>query len=261
MLEARDLDVRRGGRLALQQADLVLRSGELLAVCGPNGAGKSTLFSALTGEIAPNGGAVLLDGQPIAGRGAAALARERAALEQDPMLSAAFTVAELVALGLSAVPRADLDARALSDRAMAAAGIAGLAQRRADRLSGGERARAHLARILAQLWAGRAAGGGRYLLLDEPVASLDLAHQVALMHVARAEAAAGAGVLVVLHDLNLVAGFADRVVLLSEGRIVADGRTEDVFDAGRLGAIYGTRIEVTRRGDGRLAILPVIDAA
>ena len=221
-----------------------------MALCGPNGAGKSSLFALLAGEIRPDEGSVTLDGRPLAEFPAAALAAERAALEQSPTLAASFTVAELVGLGLAAVPRADLDERALCARAMAAAGVAGLAARAADDLSGGERARAHLARVLAQLWAGRAAGAGRYLMLDEPTASLDIAHQLDVMEVAAAEARAGAGVLVVLHDLNLAAAFADRVLLMHRGCLAAEGPPARVFEAGRLSAVYATPlvVEYTRRG-------------
>jgi iron complex transport system ATP-binding protein len=159
-------------------------------------------------------------------------------------------------LGLAAVPRAAVDEAAVAASAMAAAGVAGLAQRRADRLSGGERARAHLARVLAQLWTGRAAGGGRFLLLDEPTASLDLAHQIAVMRVARAEAAAGTGVLAVLHDLNLAAAFADRVLLIAEGRAVAEGLPQAVLEARRLSHVYGAPIAVERGRSGALRITP-----
>ncbi len=138
---------------------------------------------------------------------------------------------------------------------MTAAGIVALAGRAADRLSGGKRARAHLARVLAQLWAGRAAGDGRFLLLDEPTVSLDLGHQVDAMRVARAEAAAGAGVLAVLHDLNLAAAFADRIVLLSEGRIMAAGAPADVLDAGLLSSVYRAPILV-QKAQGGLRIIP-----
>ena len=255
MLEAQGITLCRGGRLVLETSSLALATGELVALCGPNGAGKSSLFGLLAGEIRPGAGSVTLDGRPLAGFSAAALAAERAALEQAPSLSAPFTVAELVALGLSAVPRAEIDEPALCARAMQAAGVAGLAGRGADRLSGGERARAHLARVLAQLWAGRAAGGGRYLMLDEPTASLDIAHQLAVMRAARDEAEDGAGVLVVLHDLNLAAGFADRVVLMHAGRIAAEGGPADVFEAARLSAVYATPLAVERTARG-LRILP-----
>jgi len=244
MLEARGVHLSRGGRPVLDGVDLALGAGELVALVGPNGAGKSSFFAVLAGELRPDRGAATLDGVPLATLPAARLAAERAALEQSPSLTATFTVAELVSLGLAAVPRANVDEAALAARAMAAVGIAGLARRPADRLSGGERARAHLARVLVQLWAGRAGGGGRYLLLDEPTASLDLAHQIAAMRAARAEAAAGSGVLAVLHDLNLAAAFADRVVLLAEGRIVAEGAPATVFEAERLSAVYAAPISV-----------------
>lgn len=250
MLEARDVALARGGRPVLAGVSLALATGELVALCGPNGAGKSSLFALLSGELSPDAGTVTLDGRPLAALSAAALAAERAALEQSPSLSAPFTVRALVGLGLSAVPRAALDETALVARAIAAAGVADLADRPADRLSGGERARAHLARVLAQLWAGRAAGAGRYLMLDEPTASLDIAHQLALMEAARAEAEAGAGVLVVLHDLNLAAAFADRVALLDAGRIAAAGPPAAVFEAARLSAVYQTPIVVERTACG-----------
>ena len=233
-----------------------LRPGELLALVGPNGAGKSSLFSVLAGELRPHRGAVELEGRPLSAMGAAELAVERAALEQAPSLSAPFTVSALVALGMGAVPRAMVDEAAIAARAMAAAGIAHLAGRPADRLSGGERARAHLARVLAQLWTGRAAGGGRYLLLDEPTASLDIAHQVAVMRVARGEARAGAGVLAVLHDLNLAAGFADRVLLMAGGRAAAEGEPAAVLDAALLSEVYGTPIAVERVAGGRPRVVP-----
>lgn len=260
MLEARDVHLRRGRRMVLAGVSLALRPCELVAVVGPNGAGKSSLFSVLAGDLRPDHGEALLDGHPLAGFTPAGLARARAAMEQMPMIAAPFTVAELVALGMAAVPRADIDEAAVARRAMTAAGVAGLAGRAANRLSGGERARAHLARVLAQLWAGRAAGDGRFLLLDEPTASLDLGHQVDAMRVARAEAASGAGVLAVLHDLNLAAAFADRIVLLSEGRVVAGGAPADVLDAGLLSSVYGAPILV-QKAQGGLRIIPDLPAA
>jgi iron complex transport system ATP-binding protein len=255
MLEARAVTLRRGGRLALADVSVTLAPGELVAVCGPNGAGKSSLLGALAGDLRPDAGSVALFGRPLAAHDAAALAIRRAVLEQDPGLAAPFCVAELVALGAGIAPPG-ADAGAIAADAMEAAGVAALSGRRADRLSGGERARAHLARVLAQLAAGRAQGGGHCLLLDEPTASLDLAHQVAVMEAARRAAAEGAGVLAVLHDLTLAAAFADRVALMAEGRIVAEGPPAAVFEAQRLTSVYGADVAVDRRPDGGLRIAP-----
>jgi iron complex transport system ATP-binding protein len=255
MLEARGATLRRGGRLALAGVSLALRPGELVAVCGPNGAGKSSLLGVLAGDLRPDAGSVALCGRPLAAHDAAALAVRRAVLEQDPSLSAPFTVAELVALGAAIAPPC-ADPQAIAAQAMADAGATALARRRADRLSGGERARAHLARVLAQLAAGRAQGGGHCLLLDEPTASLDLAHQVAVMEAARRAAAEGAAVLAVLHDLTLAAAFADRAALMAEGRIVAEGPPAAVFESALLSRVYGAAVAVDRRPDGALRIAP-----
>ena len=260
MLEARDVSLRRGGRLALEGVSLAVRPGAVLALCGPNGAGKSSLLALLAGDLRPEIGTVTLDGAALAGLGAEALARLRAVLEQSPSLSAPFPVRDLVALGLGTVPMSPADADAIVGRAMRATGVESLEGRPADRLSGGERARVHLARALAQLEAGRRTGGGRCLLLDEPTASLDLAHQVAVMRAVRAVADEGAGVLAVLHDLNLAGAFADRVALLDRGRVAAEGAPAEVFGAARLSAVYGAPVAVSRTSGGGLRVAPDFDA-
>ena len=261
MLEARDVSLRRGGRAVLADVSVSLRPGEVVALCGPNGAGKSSLLSVLAGDLRPERGHVTLDGTPLGRFGADALARRRAVMEQSPTLAAPFPVADLVGLGLGTGAMSPAEAEAIVADAMRKAGIAALAQRPADQLSGGERARAHLARALAQLAAGRLAGHGRYLLLDEPTASLDLAHQIAVMRAARAAASDGAGVLAVLHDLNLAAAFADKAVLLQAGGIVAIGAPETLFVPERLSAVYGAPITVLRSATGGLRIAPDFDAA
>jgi iron complex transport system ATP-binding protein len=246
--------------VALDGVSLTLRPGETVALCGPNGAGKSTLIAALAGDLAPDTGAVLIGGEPVRALGAKALARRRAVLEQAPEIAAPFAVAELVALGAEVAPRRVADIGPLVAQAMAEAGVAHLAGRPADRLSGGERARAHLARALAQVAAGRLSGGGDALLLDEPTASLDLAHQIAVMRGARRAAAEGAAVLAALHDLTLAAAFADRVALLAEGRLVALGPPADVFDPARLSDVYAAPVAVTRGPGGALRVAPDLDA-
>ncbi|MFO7854394.1 MAG: ATP-binding cassette domain-containing protein [Paracoccaceae bacterium] len=260
MLAGSDLHLRLGGRAALRGATLALRSGEVTALLGPNGAGKSTCLACLSGALRPDAGRVSMDGVDPGGLSPAALAEARAVLEQSPAEGLPFTVAALATL---AIPRriAPAEAEGIRRRALAAAGLAGFAERPVRALSGGERRRAHLARALAQLLAGRALGAGRWLLLDEPTAGLDLAHQAAILRAARAAAAEGAGVLAVLHDLALAAAFADRVAIMAEGRVVAEGPPAGVLTPDRLAEVYGLPVEVRRRADGALAVAPLYHLA
>ncbi|MBO6785707.1 MAG: ATP-binding cassette domain-containing protein [Rhodospirillales bacterium] len=256
MLEVRDLTVRfPSGFVAVHGANVKVRPGEILALCGPNGAGKSTVLSVLAGDRAPSLGVAELDGRPLGAFDARGLARRRAVLEQSPSLSAPYTVERLAGLSIGVeVPPGlmhDIVHRSLED-----VGLANIKDKRADLLSGGERHRAHLARILAQL----AAAGeveGKYLLLDEPTASLDIEHQISVLKIARRAADNGVGVLIVLHDLNLAAAFAHQVGLMNRGRMVSTGRPPDVFSKECLSEVYRTPIEVESDGRGRIRIAPL----
>ena len=253
MLEARDVSARFGRAAALRGASLSARPGELLAIAGPNGAGKSTLLACLSGAM-PFEGHASLDGRDPRRLAADAAARLRAVLEQNPTLGAPFTVRTLAGL---AIPR-DLSPAEADDivaHALAVTGLTAHADRPATLLSGGERRRAHLARALAQLEAGRRLGGGRWLLLDEPAANLDPAQAASALRAARAAARAGAGVLAVLHELDLAAAFADRVALMSAGRVVALGPPEEALTPGILRRVYGLSMKVARIG-GALRVLP-----
>lgn len=255
MLEARDVTLRRGARIVLRDVTVAVGPGEMVALCGPNGAGKSSILAVLAGDLRPRSGEALIDGERIAALPARALAHRRAVLEQSPTASAPFTTRQLVALGVSAAGLAEDEAAAQVGAAMAAAGVAPLADRPVTQLSGGERARAHLARALAQRAVGDGETPGRYLLLDEPTASLDVAHQITVMQAARTEADGGVGVLAVLHDLSLAAAFADRIVVMADGAVAAVGPPRAVLTAERLSAIYRAPIDV-RDDDGRIAVVP-----
>ena len=202
------------GRLDAVTAEL--RPGEVTAICGPNGAGKSSLLSSLAGLLAPTSGSVLLGGAPLADMPAQNRARAIGYLPQVPELAWDVTVETLVSLGR--LPWRDAPApetqRAI-DQALAALDLADLRRRPVSKLSGGERARALMARVLATQ--------PRWLLADEPLANLDLAHGAALARHFRRCAGEGAGVVLVLHDLATAMNHADRVLVLSSGRLVADG--------------------------------------
>ncbi|MCL7461991.1 heme ABC transporter ATP-binding protein [Pseudomonas sp. NW5] len=239
MLQARRLSVRRGPCPVLEGIELSLQGGEVLGVLGPNGAGKSSLLAALSGELAPADGEVLLGGQPLARLAARQRARQLAVLPQRSALQFDFRVEEVVALGR--LPHADTpdSARQALEGALQAADILHLRPRDYLGLSGGERQRVQLARVLAQLWPGRA---GQVLLLDEPTAMLDPLHQHACLQAARTLAARGVAVLVILHDLNLAARYCDRLLLLAGGRVQALGTVAEVLRAEVLQAVFGLQV-------------------
>jgi len=239
-LAARGVTVARTGSAApaLADASIDVRAGELHALVGPNGAGKSTLFGVLAGDLAPDAGDVLLDGAPLGGIPPRLLARHRAVLLQQNAVSFPFAVEQVVRMGRAPWARtpAELDDDAIVAGALEATDLVALAGRTISSLSGGERARAALARVLAQAC--------DVLLLDEPTAALDLRHQEDVLRVARSRAREGAAVAVVLHDLNAALGVADRVTLLADGRVVATGGPAEVLTAEAIEDAYGQPVDV-----------------
>ncbi|WP_095011795.1 ABC transporter ATP-binding protein [Tsuneonella mangrovi] len=223
-LAAQDLSLN--GRLA--EVSLALRPGEVTAICGPNGAGKSSLLQCLAGLLQPEAGSVALDGVDVSEIAPRSRAQAIGYLPQDGEVAWDVAVRTLVELGR--LPHRDRgDAHVAA--AIHALDLASLADRPVSHLSGGERARALLARVLA--------GTPRWILADEPLAALDIAHQVALIGHLRAAADNGAGVVLVLHDLALAMNHADRVVVLDRGTIAADGAPEEALSAGIISRVWG----------------------
>jgi len=237
LAEAQGLHIRLGDRDVLKGVDVIARAGEVLALVGPNGAGKSTLLGALAGDLAAADGGVRINGRPVTEWSAPELALRRAVLPQSAALSFPFSVEEVVRMGRApwAAVNPDGDDRAVAD-AMAATEVTDFAVRSFSALSGGERARVALARVLAQR--------APLLLLDEPTAALDLKHQELVLRVCRARAHAGDAVVVVLHDLGLAAAYAHRVAILCAGRVAADGPPAEIFDGRLLSEVYDQPVEV-----------------
>lgn len=235
---ARGISVRLAGKTILHGVDFTAKAGALTAIVGPNGSGKTTLLRAITGEV-PHDGTVALNGQPIAGMAPWQLANLRAVLPQSATLAFPFTVREVVRLGLTGQRATRPHASGLVDAALNRVGLAGFAARYFAELSGGEAQRVQLARVLLQVWEPVEAGIPRWLILDEPVASLDIGHQLVIMQLAADFARAGGGVIAVMHDLNLTAMFADAVTLMQNGDVLASGTVADVFTNARLSAAYG----------------------
>lgn len=241
----RDREVLRG-------VDLAAQAGEVVALIGPNGAGKSTLLRVLAGLLRPEAGTVTIDGADVTTLDRRSIARHVAVVPQVFETLFPFTVREIVALGRTSRlgPLGTLgadDARAVA-RALDEIGATDLAERRIDRVSGGERQRAVLAMALAQ-----EAG---VLLLDEPTAHLDPTHQRGtLERVATLARARGLAVVAVLHDLNLAAAFASRVVLLADGVVVRDGDPRQVITSELVSAVFGPGLRVVVH-DGRPFVIP-----
>lgn len=267
MLAALNLRYHYGAKPILSDVSLPIRPGEVLAVIGPNGAGKSTLLHLLSGTIKPQSGEVSLDGRPLRQWRPVDLAKRRAVLPQTPLLNFPFRVLDVVLLGRS--PFAGQAARQEDLRIAAAAlheaDAVHLAERIYPTLSGGERQRVQLARVLTQVWpaacdtAGEGSGKHEslYLLLDEPTNNLDIAHQQTTLASARRLTDHGHGVLAVLHDPNLAAFYADRVCILKDGEIMAEGIPDTVITERNFEAAFGLRVTVMRHpGNGRAVMVP-----
>ena len=214
------------GRLA--GVSVALEPGRITAICGPNGAGKSTLLSALAGLLTPDSGSAELDGRSFAALDPRERAQRIGYLPQEPEIAWDVAVRHLVALGR--LPHRDRGEAPIRV-AMDALDITRFADRPASRLSGGERARVLLARVLAT--------EPEWILADEPLAALDLAHQLALLGHLRRSAEEGTGVVLVLHDLALARNHADRVVVLDDGAIAAEGAASTALSEDVLQRVWG----------------------
>lgn len=223
------------GRAILDDLSLTVESGEFIALIGPNGAGKSTLLRVMAGVLGCTGG-VSLGGQPIGALAARQRARRVSYLTQGGAIHWGLTVHDIVALGR--LPFTGGGRLAAADAAIVArviddCGLGDIGGRPADALSGGERARVLFARALAV--------EAPLLLVDEPVASLDPAHQIGVMKMLRGQTTQGRAVVAVLHDLGLALRYATRIVALDRGRIVAGGTPAEIVAGGVLDRLYGLR--------------------
>jgi iron complex transport system ATP-binding protein len=250
LVRARDVAcVLRGARI-LDGVDLDVAAGELVAVVGPNGAGKSTLLRLLAGDLTPTEGSVEMAGTPLGRLSRAELARCRAVMPQHTTIGFGFTVRQVVEMGCHPWHTASEGPAEVVADSLERVGIADLGERTFRTLSGGERALATFARVLAQCTP--------LLLLDEPTASLDLHHQERVMRIARDVADGGGAVVVVAHDLNLAAAYADRLCLLHRGSVVATGAPWATLREDVLFDVFGQRMMVAPSpGDGTPLVVPI----
>jgi iron complex transport system ATP-binding protein len=240
-LVAINVSLSRGKRVVLRGASLTIAPGELVALVGPNGAGKSTLLRTMADDLEPSSGEVLLGGIPLRDMKPHELARQRAVLTQNPSVGFDLIVEDIVALGR--IPYAGMESRARSRmivrEVLSLVGATPLADRTIHTLSGGEAQRVHLARAVAQIWRKPEGTEERYLLLDEPFSALDVAWQHELIHLVCQLRGTTVGILAIVHDLNLAAQYADRIVILRDGAIVAEGTPAAVLNAETISAAFG----------------------
>lgn len=243
------VDLERGELLVCADLSAEFSSGELVAIVGPNGAGKSSMIALLAGDLAPTRGSVTMDGVDLGGLDAKELARRRAVMTQANDVTFPFSVRDVVEMGRfpwaeQSNPSRDTE---MVDAALERVEVGYLADRKITALSGGERARVALARVLAQ--------DTSVLLLDEPTAALDIRHQELVLDLLRQKARGGCLVIVVLHDLVAAAAFADRILLLADSRIVATGTPTEVLTPELLSRVYQHPVEVINE-HGALTVRP-----
>ena len=248
-IEMRGATLQRGDLVVCAGVDAEFRGGEFVAIVGPNGAGKSSMLALLAGDIEPSSGSVLLDGSPISAVDSKLLARRRAVMTQSNEVTFPFGVREVVEMGR--YPWADTprqgDDQLMVQKSMTRVEVDYLEARKITALSGGERARVALARVLAQ--------DTEVLILDEPTSALDIRHQELVLQLLKERSQAGALVIVVLHDVEAAAAYADRLVLLEHGRVRANGAPSSVLSSALLSEVYQYPVHVS--GDSSaLSIAP-----
>lgn len=238
----------------LHNINLNLHAGQTLAIVGPNGAGKTTLLKALMGDLSLAAGKVFFAGKDVNEWPLAKRAKHIAVLPQLSLLNFPYTVNEVVALGRTPHSTGVRLDRRIVESAMAAMDITYLSGRLYTDLSGGEKQRTQLARVMAQIWRTEDADK-RLLILDEPTSSLDLGHKQQLMQAVQGFAAQGAAVIMVEHDIIIAANYAQQMLALQNGRCMAYGPCEEVFNQGMVQQLFGAHVRVLRDPDtGKMGI-------
>ena len=238
--DAANISVVKDGQSLVKDASFTLKPGELTVLLGPNGAGKTSLLQASLGIERPNAGTATVDGHNIASLSPQARARKISYLPQTRPLAWPARATDIVALGrfaygASPARLGDDDRRAI-DKAITACELTHLAERAADTLSGGELARLHFARTLA--------AQTDYLIADEPVAALDPQHQFRILDLIRSYVDTGNSALIILHDINLAARYADQLLWMKDGEIVARGSVKDSLSPERIEQVYNIQAEI-----------------
>ena len=255
MLCAKNISYSVGKKTILNAVDLDISTGEIVAICGPNGAGKSSLLKIISGELKPSSGTVHIQGIALSQWDIKQLATIRAVLHQESFLSFPFLVEEVVHLGRYPYPQSTNN-DAIVEYCLEKVGMHKYKKRTYTSLSGGEKQRVHLARILAQLE--EKSAQPKLLMLDEPTSALDLSHQEGTLHIAAQYAKDNNyAVIVVLHDLNLAAAWSDRIIFLKEGTLYTQGSPKDILTPDIISQIYNINTRILHHPDTNRPIIVV----
>lgn len=259
MLSGEQLTVRVKNKYLLNAVDFHIKPHEFVVIVGPNGAGKSSLLKALSGDLILHSGYVRLNSRVIQSYTISELAQLRAVLTQNYEIDFPFRVKEVIEMAHFShhdkISKTKLDS--YTSEAMHLLGVNHLSKHYFTHLSGGEKQRAQLARVLCQIMPKLKLNKSVYMLIDEPTASLDLYHQYEVMRQAKKIAAQGAGVVAVVHDLSLAASFADRVYMLNQGEVVKSGTPEQVLNEKRLAEVYNINARLNSESEETLPHLLV----
>ena len=240
-LIAKHLNYAYDASPVINDVDIEIKPGEVNVIIGPNGAGKSSLLKLLSAELKTDSGTIFLNQKPLNEWARRDLARVRTIFHQNESLSFAFTVMDVVLFGRTPHKTSHAVNREISLAALKALDALQFKDRLYTELSGGEKQRVQLARCFAQIWENKQA---RYLLLDEPVSALDIAHQKILMQQVKNFSEQNVGVVLALHDLNLAALYADQILLMNKGSVVSKGTPEQVLTAANIESVYKTAVSV-----------------
>lgn len=238
MIRIRNLELQRGGRTVVSRLDLDIVAGQVTAIVGPNGAGKSSLLAAMVGDLPPHRGSVTVADSNVSALRPDEAARLRSFLSQDHPSDIDYPVETVVGFGTYS---SEVDAEEAIETAMQAVGIVHLSGRPFDQLSGGEQRRTMIARVLAQR--------SPVILMDEPTDSLDLGHAELVMQAASAESSRGNTVVITSHDLNIASRHSNRIILLTNGNVAADGTPAEVLTETNLSSIYKAQVRVLPHPD------------
>jgi len=247
MIEVSHVGFEMRNKSLLRDISFNVRPGQFWAVVGANGAGKSTLIKILSAELSPTSGSVLLDGKDLKTHKLRDLAKKRAVLSQQNVISLSFSVQEIVLMGRYPFYEAEPAQKDLEivEACLNKVGISTLKNRSYPTLSGGEQQRVQLARALAQIWEIK----NGLLLLDEPTTGMDLLHQFETFHLAKELAAKGFSIVAVVHDLNQALQYADQVLMLKDGQSYAIGPPEEVLNERAIKDVFGLPVKIVQSGD------------